>query len=278
MATELTAEGTAKAVAKMREVNPLVQCITNFVSMDIMANVLLAAGASPAMAHSLDEVEDFVGIASALLVNMGTLEPDWIQSMKLAASKCVELGKPWVLDPVAAGATPFRTASIKELLECKPTVIRGNAGEVMAVCGAAGTTKGVDSAAAVEDAHDAARALARDRGCVVAVSGEADFVTDGTRGVRVHNGTPMLTKITAAGCSLTALIAALCAVMPDDPLAAAVHGLAYFGLAGQLAAAPSPAMLGARKGPGTVRVGLLDELFAIDDAALVAAVKIEVME
>ena len=216
----------ANLIGKVVEASPLVQCITNYVSMDIMANTLLAIGASPAMVagwaawlihtrhphwhasqitcdmqvHSKEEVEDFLKIASALLVNVGTLSPAWVESMQLAASAANELGKPWVLDPVGAGATPFRTQvchgnparplsmpeisdltcapqTILALVKLKPTVIRGNASEIMAVAGAAGTTtKGVDSTAESEEALEAGRQLARDVGCVVAITGAVDLV------------------------------------------------------------------------------------------------------
>lgn len=212
------------------------QCITNYVSMDIMANTLLAAGASPAMAHALDEVEDFVAISGALLINAGTLSSDWVASMKLAAAQAVRLGKPWVLDPVGCGATPYRTAVCLALLRLQPAVVRGNASEILALAGAAGSgVKGVDSTAASHEALAAARAVAREHGCVVAVSGEVDLVTDGERVLGVRNGTPVLTAITAAGCSVTALIAAFLAAAGGPPggssgrLEATAAALSVFG-------------------------------------------------
>ncbi|PNW81666.1 hypothetical protein CHLRE_06g255350v5 [Chlamydomonas reinhardtii] len=257
----------------VRAKRPLVHCITNFVSMDIMANVLLAAGCSPAMAHSLDEVEAFVGISSALLVNMGTLSPEWVAAKKLAARRAVELGKPWVLDPVGCGATPVRTASCLQLLDCRPTVVRGNASEILALAGAAGSgVRGVDSTAASRDALEAAKQLAVAHKCIVAVSGEVDYVTDGTAVVGVRNGHELLTLITAAGCSLTALIAAFVTAAPQQPLLATAHALAVFGLAAEegLRLAPRP-------GPGSLRVALLDMLHLMDQATVKAGARIEVM-
>lgn len=126
---------TWKAVCRVREMVPLVQCITNYVSMDIMANTLLAAGASPAMVHALEEIHEFTALTSALCINIGTLSPDWIFSMKVAATRANEMRKPWVLDPVGVGATQFRTEKCVELIRLKPTVIRGNASEIMALVG-----------------------------------------------------------------------------------------------------------------------------------------------
>lgn len=134
-----------KALCKVRETAPLIQCITNFVSMDIMANALLAAGASPAMVHAIEEILEFTSLSSALCINIGTLSPDWIFSMKAAAIRANECHKPWVLDPVGVGATRFRTEKCIELINLKPAVIRGNASEIMAVVSASITpTKVMD--------------------------------------------------------------------------------------------------------------------------------------
>eukprot|EP00879_Flechtneria_rotunda_P024855 GHRR01026374.1.p1 GENE.GHRR01026374.1~~GHRR01026374.1.p1 ORF type:complete len:230 (+),score=96.01 GHRR01026374.1:231-920(+) len=215
---------------KVQLQEPLVQCITNYVSMDFMANVLLAAGISPAMAHSLDEVEEFAAIASGLLINMGTLSSDWVASKKLAARQAVALGKPWILDPVGCGATSYRTAACVAMLKLQPTVVRGNASEILALAGAAGNVKGVDSTAASYEALEAAKQLAADHKCIVAVSGATDLVTDGTTVLGVQNGVAMLPKITAAGCSVTALIAGFVAASGrEDALQATAAALAVFG-------------------------------------------------
>lgn len=168
-------------MAACRAKSPLVHCITNFVSMDIMANVLLAAGASPAMAHSIGEVEAFVGISSALLINVGTLSDEWVGAMKLAAAEARRRGTPWVLDPVGCGATPYRTKVCAELLALQPTVVRGNASEILALAGASASVKGVDSTAAAGEALAAAQALAAARRGVVAVSGAEDLVSGASR-------------------------------------------------------------------------------------------------
>ncbi|PSC74808.1 Hydroxyethylthiazole kinase isoform A [Micractinium conductrix] len=270
MQLEASAAGCWAALQACRERSPLVQCTTNFVSMDIMANTLLAAGASPAMAHSIGEVEDFVGIASALLVNVGTLSDDWVGGMRLGAQAAVAGGKPWVLDPVGCGATLYRSEVCAGLLRLKPTIVRGNASEILALAGAAGgPTKGVDStAAADDDALHAAQALARQHGCVVAVSGAEDLVTDGSRVLRVANGVPLLQQITATGCSVTALVAAFVCLFPGQPLEENAAALSYFGLAAELAAADGA------KGPGSLRVGLLDHLWTLSQEQVLAGSKI----
>jgi len=256
------AEGTWSAIERVRAGGPLVQCITNFVSMDLMANTLLSSGAYPAMVHSPDEVEDFVGIASALLINIGTLSSSWVSAMKLAITKANELGKPWVFDPVGAGATPYRTKVCVELMRLGPAVVRGNASEIIAMAGVDGLTqtRGVDSTASSMQAVDAAKLLATQYKCVVAVSGAVDVVTDGKQELFVRNGVPMLTKITAAGCSVTALIAAFVATSPpEERVSATAHALAYFGVAAEESSA---------KGPGSLRVDLLDNLYTMDESRI----------
>jgi hydroxyethylthiazole kinase len=254
-AAEVSAGGWT-ALEAVRERSPLVQCITNYVAMDVTANVLLALGASPAMAHAREEVDDFVGIASALMINIGTLSPHWVEAMERAADRAVALGKPWVLDPVGAGATPYRTETARRLARMEPAIVRGNASEILALAGEAGATKGVDSTRTPEQAREVAAGLARELGCVVAVTGAVDHVTDGTSTLAVAHGHPMMTRVTALGCAATAVVAAFAAVEPD-PLAAAAHGLALFGLCGEVAAADAP-------GPGTFRTRLIDALYDLD--------------
>lgn len=251
---------TWAALQELRRRAPLVHSITNYVAMDITANALLAVGASPAMAHAAEEVEDFVGIAQALVVNIGTLSPGWVDAMARAAERAGEQGKPWVLDPVGAGATPYRTRVAGELLRRRPTVLRGNASEILALSGAAARTRGVDSVDAPEHALELARAMAREEGAVVAVTGAVDYVTDGERVLSVSNGHPMMTRITALGCTATALTAAFLAVESDAVLATA-QALAVLGLCGEIAARDA-------EGPGSLRWRLLDALYRLDEEAL----------
>lgn len=251
-----------------RSESPLIQCITNFVSMDLMANTLLSAGASPAMIHSADEIPDFTPHARALCINVGTLSADWLPAMKLAAQFASQSGKPWVLDPVAAGASGFRLKACLELVELKPTVIRGNASEVIALSNASlGPSKGVDSSHESTDAVEAAKSLAEASGAIVAVSGAVDIVTDGERVVGAHNGVPMMQRITATGCSVTALIAAFVAVDPLHPLEATVSALSIFGVAGEMG-------MNLAKGPASLRMHLIDSLYGLDDAVVHSRVSI----
>jgi len=244
------------ALERLRQASPLVHCITNYVAMDVAANALLALGASPAMVHAIEEVEDFVAISSALTVNIGTLSPPWVASMERAADRAVALGKPWVLDPVGAGATPYRTGVARSLAGRKPSVVRGNASEILSLAGEVGGTKGVDSTRSADEAAGIARELARGLGCVVAVTGAVDYATDGRRTLAVHHGHPMMTRVTALGCALTGVTGAFLAVEPD-PLLASAYALAVFGLAGEMAASGAV-------GPGTLRSRLLDALYVLD--------------
>jgi len=251
------------ALQRLRERTPLVHNITNYVAMDVSANALLAVGAAPAMVHAVEEVEEFVAISHALVVNIGTLSPPWVEAMRRAADRAVQLRKPWVLDPVGAGATRYRTQTARDLAARRPTVIRGNASEILAVGGGVEGTRGVDSAHGSDDALAAARALASRLGCVVAVTGAVDYVTDGRRTLSVSNGDVMMTRVTALGCSATALVGAFLA-SHDDPVFASAAALAVIGLAGEIAAR-------AAGGPGTFRQLLLDALYAMDEAALAGA-------
>jgi len=260
----------ATALSELRERRPLVQNITNYVAMTISANALLALGASPAMVHAAEEVEDFVAISNALVINIGTLSPRWVDAMRLAARYAVTLGKPWVLDPVGCGATSYRTAVSAELAAMKPTIIRGNASEIMSLAGAAGARpKGVDSTARSDDAIAAAKALAVASGAVVCVTGETDYATDGEALIAIEGGDVLMPLSTALGCALSATIAAFSAIRP--PLDAAAIGLAVFGAAGAEAASRI-------RGPGHLPAELCDALYAMDGAMLSRRAKIRVAE
>ncbi|MEW9805552.1 hydroxyethylthiazole kinase [Mesorhizobium sp. ZMM04-5] len=249
--------------ARMRETAPLVQCITNYVAMNVAANVLLAAGASPAMVHAEEEAGEFAAIAGALTVNIGTLSPAWVAGMKAAVAGATAAGRPWVFDPVAHFATAFRRQAAAELLALRPTIIRGNASEVIALGGGTSAGKGVDSGDPIEQAEDAARQLALAKGAVVAVTGAVDFVTDGARAVRIPGGSPLMPKITAMGCSLTALVGAYAAIAPDQPFEAATAALVTFAVAGESAARDA-------SGPGSLAVRFLDALHGLTAADLEA--------
>lgn len=241
---------------QVRDTRPLVHNITNQVTIQFVANVLLAAGASPVMAHALNEVEEMVALAKALVLNIGTLDDAQVAAMLQAGRAAARWGIPVVLDPVGAGATALRTAAAQRLLaETKVAVVRGNASEILALSGAAAQTRGVDAADGVEAAVAGGQELARATGAVVAITGPTDVIMDGRRVVRVTNGHPLMSRVTGTGCAATAVIGAFAAV-DADPLLAAATALAYFGLAGEYAADGAP-------GPGTFAVRFTDALHEI---------------
>ncbi|MGY0488685.1 hydroxyethylthiazole kinase [Streptomyces sp. WG-D5] len=245
----------ADALGRVRNDAPLVQCLTNAVVTGFTANVLLAVGAAPAMVDIPDEAGAFAQVASGVLVNLGTPRAEQRSAMVEAARSAADAGTPWVLDPVAVGALPVRTALAAELLALRPTVIRGNASEIIALAGAGGGGRGVDASHGVEDAETVAAELARAAGSVVAVSGPVDYVTDGTRGARIANGDALLTRVTGGGCALGAVMAAFASVAGDRFATTVAAATAY------TVAAESAARTAA--GPGSFAVGFLDALAAL---------------
>ena len=261
-------------VLAVRQQQPLVHNITNFVVMNYNANALLALGAAPVMAHAREEVRDMVGIAQALVLNIGTLSPEWIEAMIMALQTARGRGIPVVLDPVGAGATSYRNRAVAELLAAgSPTVLRGNASEILSVAGVEAATRGVDSAAASDDAVQTARTLAARLGAVVCVSGATDHILapDG-RHVRLSNGHVWMTRVTGVGCSATALIGAFCAVQPDA-FHATVAAMAYLGVVGEVAAAQVQAQ---GRGVGQLQIALLDGLQLLDAETFHARLRLQV--
>ncbi len=265
------AHRTADLLEAVRARSPLVQCITNTVVQNVTANVLLALGASAAMVDVTTEAGPFARVADALLVNTGTTHAEPRAASVEAAAAAVEAGTPWVLDPVAVGSLPVRTALARELLALRPTVLRGNASEVLAVLGASAGGRGVDSTVGPDDAR--AAAVGASDGRIVgalAVSGAVDLVVaPGTGVVRVANGTELLTRITGGGCALGAVVAAFTAVAPDDPGAAAVAATAVHTIAAELAATDAG-------GPGTFQPLFLDRLASLTPEDVVRAARITV--
>lgn len=248
---------------EVRSKSPLVHNITNYVVMNNTANALLAIGASPVMAHAVEEVADMTKLASALVINIGTLSQEWIKAMALAMTAAQIKGVPIIFDPVGAGATEFRTRTCLELLDqAAPTVIRGNASEIMALAGDYMQTKGVDSSVAASEADHAALALAEKYSCVVCVSGAVDLITDGNRIARVHNGHPLMPKVTGLGCTATALIGAFCSINANI-LVATNHAMAIMGICGELAAEQAA-------GPGTLQVHLIDAFYNLNNEQIEA--------
>lgn len=255
---------TVELLEKLRKTGPLVHNITNLVVMNPSANILLALGASPVMAHSRREVAEMAAMAGALVLNIGTLSQAWIEAMVLAARAANDRGIPVILDPVGAGATAYRSASVKHILgQADISVIRGNASEVLSMADAAVKTKGVDSSLSLAAGMvDAAGAIARQHGCIVAVSGEKDLITDGQGVLRVDNGVPLMTRVTGLGCGLSASVGAFCAVAdPDDRLAATAAAFGYYGLCGELAFAVS-------QRPGSFFVAFIDALYGAGRAEI----------
>lgn len=251
---------TRSALSRLREDEPLVHAITNSVVTGFTANALLSLGASVAVVDIPQEAGPFARVASGLLVNLGTPAPHQRDAAREAVEAAVDAGTPWVLDPVAVGSLPVRTALASELVERHPSVVRGNASEILAVSGKGTGGRGTDADAGVDDAREAAHALARRTGAAVAVSGPTDLITDGEDDVRLGNGTPLLTRITGGGCVLGAIMAAF-AGDSDDPLSAAVTGTLVYTVAAEIAAERAPL-------PGSFLTELVDCLHTLDADAL----------
>ena len=266
------AEAIWADVLAVREKTPLVHNITNLVVMSYNANVLLALGAAPVMAHAREEAADMACIADALVLNIGTLQPDWVESMKLAAQAAHAHAIPVVLDPVGAGATPYRDRVIRELLStAKPDILRGNASEIMSVAGKAAPTKGVDSTQSSDNAIHAARHLAKSLDGIVCVSGETDYILDRDgKQVCLSNGHIWMTRITGTGCSATAMIGAFAAVEPDY-WRATVAAMAYLGVAGELAVEQ---VIAQKQGVGSLQIALLDQLQLMEEKVFFSRLKI----
>jgi len=255
---KMSASQIWSAIVEIRSKAPVVHNITNYVVMNSTANALLSLGASPVMAHAVDEVEDMVNIASALVINIGTLSPPWVEAMGAAARQARKRGIPIVLDPVGAGATAYRTRTARELIRSvPPSIIRGNASEILALLEEQAKTKGVDSTARSEGALEVALQLNKTYGSVVCVSGETDYILAGADITRVMNGHPMMPRVTGLGCAATALCGAFAAVNASYALAAA-EAMAVMGIAGEMAAEVA-------QGPGSLQVRFLDALYRMSE-------------
>ncbi len=255
-------------IQNIREKSPLVHNITNYVVMNNTANALLAIGASPVMAHSEDEVQDMVKIANSLVINIGTLSEMWVNAMHIALKQANSMKKPVVLDPVGAGATPYRTRTTADLLKAGSfSAIRGNASEIMALESSAYQTKGVDSIYTSENAVKAGQALNKKSGSVICVSGAVDYVISSNQITKIKNGHPLMGRVTGMGCIATALIGAFIAVGKNT--AHAVSGaMALMSIAGELAVTRSD-------GPGSLQMHFLDKLHNISEDEFMQTIKIE---
>lgn len=263
----ITAESLWSDIVNIRQQSPLVHNITNYVVMNTTANALLALGASPVMAHAVEEVVDMVNIAGALVINIGTLSERWIQAMSLAAMQANQQGVPIILDPVGVGATAYRTTTANKLLAAaQPAIIRGNASEISALAQTGAKTKGVDSLESSDTAVAAAQQVSTSRQCVVCISGTTDYIINGENMIRIKNGHPMMPKVTGLGCTASALCGAFAAVNPA-PLMAAAHAMAVMGIAGELAAAQAD-------GPGSFQMRFLDALYNLTETEIASRLNV----
>lgn len=261
----------ATLLEELRAAPPLTHCITNAVVTGFTANVLLALGAAPAMVDIVGESEMFATIASGVLVNLGTPRPEQRAASREAVDGATAAGTPWVLDPVAIGALPVRTALAHDLVALRPTAIRGNPSEILALAGVSTGGRGVDTTDTTDAAADAAFALARRHGSVVAVSGPVDLITDGERVIRIANGDELLTRVTGGGCALGAVMAAFLGTARatgTDALTATAAASLVYTIAAERAASVSA-------GPGSFSVALLDALAAVRPGDLAGAARIE---
>jgi hydroxyethylthiazole kinase len=250
------------SLRRLRDAKPLIHQITNYVVMNETANATLALGALPVMAHAREEVEEMAAIAGALVLNIGTLSPPWVDAMLLAGRIANERGIPVVLDPVGAGATTYRTETAKRILdELDVTVLRGNAGEVATLVGVDAEVRGVESIATGGEPADLARQAGRQLGLVASVTGAVDHVSDGETVIAIENGHPLMATITGTGCMSSALTGCFLAVNRDAPLDGAAEALVAFGVAGENAAQGA-------SGPGSFHVALYDALAALDPGTL----------
>lgn len=267
------------ALENVRATTPLVHCITNYVTVNDCANALLACGGSPIMSDEPQDVVDITTICGGLVLNIGTLNIRTIDGMNVAGITASNLGHPIVLDPVGAGASALRTQTAAMLLDsCKVSVIRANMSEVKALVGASATTRGVDvnpDDAVTPDNLAAsagyARMLAEKTGAIVAITGAIDIVADSTRAFAVYNGSPIMGRITGAGCMLTCTTAAYAVANPDAMLEAVVAAIAGHGVCGEIAAE----RMQPGDGNGTFRTYLLDALYNLDGETLEMRAKVE---
>ncbi|WP_086349368.1 hydroxyethylthiazole kinase [Candidatus Enterococcus clewellii] len=257
-------------IEEIRKQNPLIHNITNIVVANDSANGLLAIGASPFMSSAPEEMEEVAALASATVLNTGTLSAEQLEAMRLVGKRANELGKPVVIDPVGVGATTFRKREIGRLLtEINPTLIRGNAGEIAALADIEWQSKGVDAGKGSADLVMAAEITAKKYQTIVSVSGETDIVTDGTTTYFVDNGTPFFTAMTGAGCLLSCVCGAFLAADATKSLEAVVVANCSYAIAGEVAAADLNGL-----SVGSFRTNLLDILSQIDSKRMKQDAKI----
>ena len=254
----------------VKEQSPLIHHITNYVTVNDCANIVLAIGGSPVMADDQEEVAEMVGFASALVLNIGTLNARTINSMLIAGVKAKELGVPVILDPVGVGATTLRTNTAEKIImSLKPEVIRGNMSEIKVLAGQNVAIKGVDSIADEQGSSVIAKSFAAELGCVIAITGKTDVVSDGCKVCLIDNGHRILADVTGTGCMTTSLVGTFCGVTKDY-YSATVAGIISMGLAGEIA----HASLRPGEGIGTFRNRLMDSIYNLTPEILATKGKI----
>ena len=243
---------------QVRAANPLIYNITNVVVTNFTANGLLALGASPVMAYAIEEAADMASIAGALVLNIGTLNEQEVRAMVAAGQSANQHGVPVILDPVGVGATAYRTETARKLMkEINIAIVRGNAAEIANLSGESWQIKGVDAGAVEGDTVELAIKAANKWNCIIIITGKKDVITDGQRTYVVHNGHPLLTKVTGSGCLLTSVIGAYAAIEPDL-LKASAAAVCTYGVAGQLAAEQTGS-----QGPGSFQIEFINQLAAV---------------
>ncbi len=263
----MNGEQFSEILARVREKRPLVHHITNYVTVNDCANVTLCIGAAPVMAEAREEMADMVSLAGALVLNIGTLRSEQVESMLIAGRRANELRIPIVLDPVGAGATKYRTEVAQRLLkELRVSILKGNAGEIGVLAGSGGVVRGVDSGGMSGEPVSVSRELASSLGLTVVMSGPTDIVTDGRRTLLVDNGHELMGRISGTGCMASSLVAAFAAVA-DDHVTSSAAALAAFGIAGESAARRA-------RGPYAFKSALMDEVASLTPSAMTERVRI----
>ncbi|MDR3101853.1 MAG: hydroxyethylthiazole kinase [Methanocalculaceae archaeon] len=257
----------AKILESVRTTSPLVHQITNYVTVNDCANITLCIGASPVMSHAPEDIIDMTWAASALVLNIGTLDPDQIAGMLAAGNIAAEKKIPIILDPAGAGATPYRTRTAKQLIEELPiSVIKGNTGEIGTLAGTAATVRGVDSGGVFGNKKIIVRELASRLGCVVIMSGAEDLISNGSRVAAVANGAPIMGRLSGTGCMASAVVGTFAAVAPDL-MDGCISAMASMGIAGEVAAKTAA-------GPGSFKPAFFDAVAVLTPEQVAASAKI----
>lgn len=262
--------GVWSDIQAIKQLSPLIHNITNFVVMEQTANALLAIGASPIMAHAPEEVQEMTQGAKSLVLNIGTLSCDWVHSMGLAQAQANQSRIPVIFDPVGAGASHYRTEVAYTILgRGGISAVRGNASEIVSLYGGHGNPKGVDSSLVATEYLEEAKSLAIKQKCVVWVSGVTDVITNGGKAILIHNGSPLMGKVTGMGCSATAIAGAFLAVNSDFFIGCA-HAAILMGIAGEIASQKA-------RGPGSFIPAFLDALYSMTEKQIVERMRVDIL-